>query len=34
MSLVEPGTVIEGDESVFTQGYEVNGEAASIRPAC
>ncbi len=32
MSLVEEGTVIEGDESVFTQGYEVNGEAGLYPP--
>ena len=32
MSLVEPGTLIEGDESVFTQGYEVNGEAGLYPP--
>jgi cell shape-determining protein MreC len=29
---VEEGTVIEGDESVFTQGYEVNGEAGLYPP--
>jgi rod shape-determining protein MreC len=32
MSLVEPGTLIEGDESVFTQGYEVNGQAGLYPP--
>jgi rod shape-determining protein MreC len=32
MSLVEPGTVIEGDESVFTQSYELNGEAGLYPP--
>jgi rod shape-determining protein MreC len=32
MSFVEPGTVIEGDESVFTQGYEVNGEEGLYPP--
>ena len=32
MSLVEPGTLIEGDESVFTQGYEVNDEAGLYPP--
>ena len=32
MSFVEPGTLIEGDESVFTQGYEVNGQAGLYPP--
>ena len=32
MSFVEPGTVIEGDESVFTHGYEVNGEEGLYPP--
>lgn len=32
MSLVEPGTLIEGDESVFTQGYVVDGEAGLYPP--
>ena len=32
MSLVEPGTLIEGDESVFTQGYEVDGQAGLYPP--
>jgi rod shape-determining protein MreC len=32
MSLVEPGTLIEGDEPVFTQGYELDGEAGLYPP--
>jgi rod shape-determining protein MreC len=32
MSLVEPGTLIEGDEAVFTQGYELDGEAGLYPP--
>jgi len=32
MGLVEPGTVVEGDESVFTQSYELNGEAGLYPP--
>jgi rod shape-determining protein MreC len=32
MSLVEPGTVLDGDESVFTQGFELNGEAGLYPP--
>jgi cell shape-determining protein MreC len=29
---VEPGTLIEGDEPVFTQGYELDGEAGLYPP--
>ena len=32
MSLVEPGTLIEGDEAVLTQGYELDGEAGLYPP--
>lgn len=32
MSLVEPGTLIEGNEAVFTQGYEVDGQAGLFPP--
>jgi rod shape-determining protein MreC len=32
MSLVEPGTLIEGDEAVFTQGYELDGESGLYPP--
>ena len=32
MSLVEPGTVIEGGESVFTQGYELDGQPGLYPP--
>lgn len=32
MGLVEPGTVVEGDESVFTHSYELNGEAGLYPP--
>lgn len=32
MTLVEPGTLIEGGEAVFTQGYEVSGEEGLYPP--
>ena len=32
MSLVEPGTLIEGGESVFTQGYELDGQPGLYPP--
>jgi len=32
MSLVDEGTLIEGDEAVFTQGYELDGEAGLYPP--
>ena len=32
MSLVEPGTLIEGGEAVFTQGYQVSGEEGLYPP--
>jgi rod shape-determining protein MreC len=32
MSLVTPGTVVEGDETVVTQGYEVNGQRGLYPP--
>jgi rod shape-determining protein MreC len=32
MSLVSPGTVVEGDETVVTQGYEVNGQRGLFPP--
>ncbi|MGH2596368.1 MAG: rod shape-determining protein MreC [Actinomycetota bacterium] len=32
MSLVTPGTVVQGDETVVTQGYEVNGQRGLYPP--
>ena len=32
MSLVNPGTVVQGDETVVTQGYEVNGQRGLYPP--
>ncbi|MGZ5213453.1 MAG: rod shape-determining protein MreC [Actinomycetota bacterium] len=32
MSLVTPGTLVEGDETVVTQGYEVNGQRGLYPP--
>ncbi|MEX0651198.1 MAG: rod shape-determining protein MreC, partial [Actinomycetota bacterium] len=32
MSLVEPGTLIEGGESVFTQGYQLDGQPGLYPP--
>jgi rod shape-determining protein MreC len=32
MSFIEEGTVIEGDEPVFTQGYELDGQAGLFPP--
>ena len=32
MSLVTPGTIVQGDETVVTQGYEVNGQRGLYPP--